>query len=317
MESLYSIPPLRMARIMCELRPEGLVSIAVEQRGNLLRGAFGTLFRRLVCVPACSDAAHCPRHGTCPHELLFAPRWPSGAHVGLESPPRAFLFRPPLDPDPCFTASRPLRFELRLFGEAISTAVLFLRTFQLLADRRVADRRIHLDSAYALDWSGSPCAELVRGGQLTGAHPLALDFASFFGDWNCSGATTIQFLTPTWLRENGHDLHVPTYSAMTCRIRDRISMLCRLYEGKEWNANFAAIGQAAALTTAGDWNGGWVTYPRISTRTGEEMPLGGFRGAVTWQDIDPRLLPLLRMGEEIHVGRQVVWGHGRYRLQST
>lgn len=337
MESLYSVPPLRMGRVLCELRPEGLVSIAVEERGNLLRGAFGTLFRRLVCDPACSDAAHCPRNGTCPHELLFSPRWPAGTKVGLSSPPRAFLFRPPLDTDPCFTVSRPLRFELRLFGEAISTASLFLRTFQLLADSRVADRRMHLASAYALDWNGNPCAELVRAGQLTGEQPPALDFAGIFSKEDRPTSATIEFLSPTWLREQARDpratlpalasppvvrnygaksrdLRVPTFPALVCHIRDRISMLCRLYEGRQWQASFTAIGHAASQAVAGDWEGRWVTYPRISTRTGEEMPLAGFRGTVTCQGIDPRLWSLLRIGEEIHVGRQVVWGHGWFRV---
>jgi hypothetical protein len=317
MESLCSVPPLRMARVLCELSPEGLISIAVEERGNLLRGAFGTLFRRLVCDPACHDAEHCPRAGTCPHELLFAPKWPAGAPLGLESPPRAFLFRPPLGPDPCFTASRPLRFELRLFGEAISTAALFLRTFQLLGTSRVADRRIHLASAHALDWSGKPSAELVRDGQPTGEQPPALDFANFFHEEDRADAASIEFLAPTWLREKGRDLRVPTFSALVSRIRDRISMLCRLYEGQEWQAAFSDIGQAACQATVCDWEGGWVQSPRTSTRTGEEMPLAGFRGTITCQGIDPRLWPLLRIGEEIHVGRQVVWGHGQYRIRSA
>jgi hypothetical protein len=315
METLYSIPPLRMARFFCELRPEVVVTIPVEERGNLLRGAFGTLFRRLVCDPACDDAAHCPRNGSCPHELLFAPKWPAGARFGLETPPRAFLFRPSLDPDPCFTASRPLQFEVRLFGDAISTAALFLRTFQLLASNRVAGRRMNLASAYSLNWEGNPCAELVRNGQLTREQPLALGFASFFHEEGGPHAATIDFLTPTWLRENDRDLRVPTFPALICRIRDRIYMLCRLYEGQEWQAAFSDIGQVASQATVCDWEGGWVQSPRMSTRTGDEMPLGGFRGPVNFRGIDPRLWPLLRIGEEIHVGRQVVWGHGLYRIR--
>jgi hypothetical protein len=317
MENLYSVPPLRMARVYCELRPEGVVTIPVEERGNLLRGAFGTLFRRLVCDPACDDAAHCPRNGSCPHELLFAPKWPAGARFGLETPPRAFLFQPSLDPDPCFTASHPLQFEVRLFGDAISTTSLFLRTFQLLASNGVVGRRMHLVSAFGLDWEGNPSAELVRGGQLTREQPLALDFTRFFSDQQEPDEATIEFLTPTWLRENGHDLKEPKLRAMVCRIRDRIAMLSYLYEGQEWQADREAIGQAARQSTVFDWKGGWVQSPRMSTRTGEEMPLGGFRGTVNFKGIDPRLWSLLRIGAEIHVGRQVVWGHGLYRIRNT
>jgi hypothetical protein len=94
-------------------------------------------------------------------------------------------------------------------------------------------------------------------------------------------------------------------------------MLCRLYEELEWQAGFAAIGQAADKATVCDWEGGWVEYSRPSTRTDEEMPLAGFRGTISCKGIDPRLWPLLRIGEEIHVGRQVVWGHGLFQISST
>jgi hypothetical protein len=150
---------------------------------------------------------------------------------------------------------------------------------------------------------------------LTREQPLALGFASFFHEEGGPHAATIDFLTPTWLRENDRDLRVPTFPALICRIRDRISMLCRLYEGQEWQAAFSDIGQVASQATVCDWEGGWVQSPRMSTRTGDEMPLGGFRGPVNFRGIDPRLWPLLRIGEEIHVGRQVVWGHGLYRIR--
>jgi hypothetical protein len=315
MESLYSIPSLRMARVQCELRPEGVVSIAVEQRGNLLRGSFGDCFRRLVCDPECRGYAECPRKGSCPHELLFAPKWPAGAPLGLGTPPRGYLFRPLLDADPCFTATRPLIFELRLFGEAIKTVGMFLHAFQLLARNGIADRRMHLVTAYSLDWDGNLCAELVRDGQVTREQPRALEFASFFRDEGGPDEATIEFLTPTWLRENGRDVRVPTFSALMCRLRDRISMLCQLYERQEWLAEFAAIGHAASHATVTDWEGHWVEHSRDSTRTGEEMPLGGFLGSITCRGIDPGLWAMLRIGEEIHVGREVVWGHGRYGIR--
>jgi hypothetical protein len=302
---------------MCELRPEGLVSIAVEQRGNLLRGAFGTHFRSLVCDPACNGYADCPRKGSCPHELLFAPKWPAGARIGLGTPPRAYLFRPPLDPNPCFTSSRPLRFEVRMFGEAISTASLFLRTFQLLASNGIADRRMHLISAHSLDWNDNPCAELVRAGRLTREQPLVLNFASFFREEGGPDEATIEFLSPTLLNMKGEDPKEPAFSALICRLSDRIDWLCQFYEGQKWQARFSAIKQASIGTTKTKLGGGWKEISRISNRTDEEMPLNGFQGTITYHGVDPRLWAMLRIGAEIHVGGKVVWGHGRYRVDGS
>lgn len=340
-ENLYSIPPLRMARIACELRPEGVITIPVEQRGNLLRGTFGALFRKLVCDPICNDVANCPRHGTCPHELLFAPKDQTGPRSRPNAPPRAYLFRPPLDPESCFSTSHPLRFELRLFGDGIATASLFLRTFQLMSQSRDPARRVHLDSAYTLDWNDAPCAELVRAGQLTGEQPQALDFSGFFNEEISPDGASIEFLSPMWLREKpaepaggerapkirpgicerqrerSQDLRVPTFPALIRHVRDRVSDLCRLYERKLWDPRGTDIEEAARRAERVDWDGRWTKFNRDSTRTDEEMPLQGFVGTISCRGIDPRLWPLLRIGQEVHAGREVVWGHGLYRARAN
>jgi len=313
METLYSVPPLRMARVACELRPEGILRIPVDERGNLLRGAFGELFRRLVCDPACESYENCPRAGACPHHLLFAPRWEAGAQFGLETPPRAFLFCNMLDPDPEFSPDRSLRFELRLFGNAIEAAHLFLQAFALWSGHGDTKRRVRLTSAFALDWEGRACCQLVEDGHLTGMGAVPLGFDRCFTGQAEGSTATIDCLTPMWLKERGQDVRVPTIAVLVKRIRDRLSMLCSFHERIKWDALFAEIGERAEKAENLEYEGEWVHRSRFSSRTDKAMPMGGFVGKVRCGGIDPVLWPLLRIGEEIHAGRFAVWGHGRYR----
>ena len=316
-QPLFSIPPLRIARLLFELRPTGPLHLPLEQRGNVLRGAFGRVFQRAVCDPDCPGARSCTRRDSCAYARLFEPRWEEGAQFGAEDAPRPFVFRPSLNSDPDFGPHRPLLFELRLFGEAISAAEHFVHAFQLLADTGLADRSVHLESVDMIDWMGQPHVSLVR--EVHTAHvpaPLVLSLEQPCAAPVLTASTVaVDFATPTWLRENGRDLRVPTFTGLVQRVRDRTSTLCQIYGKCEWQADFRAISNAAARATTVDWEGGWAQHHRTSTRTGQRMPMAGFRGTVVFSGVDQRLWPLLLIGQEIHVGRHTAWGHGWYRVQ--
>jgi hypothetical protein len=315
MGNIYSVPPLRVARLMVELRPEQPLHLPLEHRGNVLRGAFGRIFQRQVCDPDCPGAATCLRREDCPYAQIFEPRWPDGASFGMETAPRGFLFRPPLSSDPEFGPHRAVRFELRLFGKGIEYAEHFLRAFRLFSQFGLADRAVHLRSVIALDWSGRTLASLVADGQPTNSRAVPLTLTGFFSEHIQVSEAAIEFVTPTWLREQGHDLRVPTFSGLVQRVRDRISMLSRIHEKAEWQADFRAIGQLADQAVTVDWDGRWVKPGRTSTRTGQTMPLGGFVGFVHCSGVDAALWPLLQMGQEVHAGRHAVWGQGWFRIQ--
>ncbi|HEX2725770.1 MAG TPA: hypothetical protein VHN20_08130, partial [Beijerinckiaceae bacterium] len=60
--------------------------------GNILRGAFGVIFRKLACVPHCTDARTCSLRAVCAYPRLFEPVAPDGPS-GMNDAPRPFVFR--------------------------------------------------------------------------------------------------------------------------------------------------------------------------------------------------------------------------------
>ena len=46
------------------------------------------------------------------------------------------------------------------------------------------------------------------------------------------------------------------------------------------------------------------------------MPLGGFVGEITYAGNLEALLPLLMLGELVHVGKATVLGHGKYVVEA-
>jgi hypothetical protein len=312
---LFEAPKLRMVRLRFELAPESPLHLPLEERGNVLRGAFGTVFRQTVCTPDCSGAVKCPRRETCAYAMLFEPGWRAGAaRFGVGDAPRPFVFRPPLDPNPHFGRERPLFFELRLFGQAIEVAQFFIHAFQALALVGFQGRRVHLASVYSLDWDDTLDKALVLDGATTRNLPLILGFEELCGKRCLVGPLRIDFLTPTWLRHAGADQRVPSPEALIYRIRDRLSFLSLIYEGREWQADYGSIGKLARQIHLSYAEGGWAELSRRSTRTGQVMPMSGFVGTAIYENLPPALWPLLVVGQEIHVGRFAVWGNGAYSL---
>jgi len=311
---MLPIAPLRIVRLLIELRTESPLLLPLEQRGNALRGAFGRIFQRQVCEPDCPGTATCSRREECPYAQLFEPRWPDGARHPAEAAPRGFLFRPPLGRDPEFGPKRPLRFELRLFGRAIESTEYFLRTFRLFAHHGLADQPVGLCSAETLDWAGASRGALVQDGCFTNLLPHVLGFEPLAGA-SPPCTAVLRFVTPVCLKHERRELRVPTLVGLATRVYSRLRDLSRFYEGHEWQLDFSAVNAGASVTRMLDWDGRWVEWGRTSTRTGQTMPMSGYLGTVAYSGISPELWSLLRVGQEIHAGSHTVWGHGWYSLQ--
>lgn len=135
---LFDTPPLHLLRLGFELRPKRPMYMSVEERGNALRGGFGTAFRKLVCDPSCPGPVACPNRRQCAYASLFEPVWPEAAsRLGTLDVPRPFIFRPSLSSNSEFNSTRLLRFELRLMGQAACHHEFFVRAFRHLADAEV------------------------------------------------------------------------------------------------------------------------------------------------------------------------------------
>jgi hypothetical protein len=193
-------------------------------------------------------------------------------------------------------------------------APIFIDVFRRLASTGLADREVELVSVLSLDWKGTSANILFEGGQPTDAAPLTLDFARLLDAPAPAGSARLEFITPTLLKDHGTELRVPTFGALMRRLRDRVSLLCFVWEGTEWQADYRAIGDLAEGATLVVQDGGWNVHERHSTRTRRTMPVEGFRGCVAYDSVHPDLWPLLRIGQELHVGQHVVWGNGHYRV---
>ena len=116
----------------------------------------------------------------------------------------------------------------------------------------------------------------------------------------------VLFMTPTELK--GADR--PEFGVLFARIRDRISTLRSLYGAGPLSIDFAAMGERAARVQMTRCELGHVPLERLSRRSGQRHPLGGFVGVAEYQGELAEFVPYLEAARWTGVGRQTVWGKG-------
>jgi len=123
----------------------------------------------------------------------------------------------------------------------------------------------------------------------------------------------VEFLTPTELKPLAPPGQLPPFEILMARLRDRISGLRSCYGPGPLEMDFRGMAERAAQVRAVRGRLDWVDSERVSGRTGQQHPLGGFTGAVEYEGEVGEFVPWLGAGFYTGVGRQTVWGKGVIR----
>ncbi len=318
-------------------------SIREADLGNVLRGAFGVVFRKLVCPPNwfSNDCAPCPLYSQCPYGQVFRPT-PSGDATRMRKQadlPRPFVIRPQQNGDMIVSEEREnhvLKFGLVLFGKAIDALPNFMVTLNELGKVGMGPSRtpfsitsVHsvIPGTSAFESLYDPTSNQMRRPErlIDKKHLLGLE------PMNSDLQRELDFQTPTLLRTGSgvapdgrriaarEIVGAPPFGVLIRRLRDRLSSLCAFFAEEEWHRDdFSELGRLADEVELLDETTAWQHRSRRSSRTGQSHELSGFTGKATYrfpsQSHLSSLLPLIRYGELIHVGKNVVWGNGRIEL---
>jgi hypothetical protein len=279
---------MNLARLRLHFRAASPIFFAPGKAGNMLRGAFGSAFRSVACVPSCTDAKTCAIRADCPYARIFEPIALRSGPSGLSDHPRPFVFRAShLDG---LTIDQ-FWFDIHLFQEGDSK--YFVQAFERLAQQGLGPHRIP--------------ASLTK----TDLCPFELTFKAPIEPVNHA---RVQFRTPTELKSGNQLAARPEFGILLARIRDRISTLSALYGDGPLNLEFDALGARAQKVQMIRCDLEQVHATRTSSRTGQTHALGGFIGEAEYQGDLAEFVPFLRAAQFTGVGRQTTWGKGEIRL---
>ena len=284
--------------------------------GNILRGAFGTAFKRIACVPECRDARVCSRRAECHYARVFEPASAGVGPSGLAEQPRPFVLRAAHLDGCMIDAGRKFHFDLHLFNVADPGPDYFVGVFAELARQGLGPQRGRacLDSVWQLDRSREPLHRIYEASRAENHNPVPPLSLSLSAGPERVNEVAVEFTTPTELKAGDQIAARPEFAILFARIRDRISTLRALYGAGPLDIDFKGLGERASRIRMPRCELERVSVNRTSSRTGQTHSLGGFVGRAEYEGDLTEFLPYLEAAEWTGVGRQTVWGKGAIRV---
>jgi len=304
-------------RFRFQFRSAGTLYFPPHKSGNIVRGAFGTIFRKLVCMPDCRDAKRCDVRTTCPYACVFEPQ---AVHregpSGFADWPRSFVFRAAHLDGQTIRIGEDFHFDVHIFDANDPSLQYFVLAFAQLARGGIGPGRglAELAAVDQLDLAGATVERVFDGhrfqlGEL--AAPIRVDLHE---PQSPVDRARVRFVTPTELKSEHKLADRPEFGILFGRLRDRVSTLRTLYGAGPLDIDFRAMGDRAAAVRLTRCELKRTEADRLSTRSGQRHPLGGFVGEVEYQGELDEFMAYLRLGRWVGVGRQTVWGKGEINV---
>ena len=292
-------------------------------KGSTLRGGFGHVFKRTVCFQKDMETCDaCLLKNNCPYGYIFETSPPTDAKVlrTYSDVPLPFVIEPPLDRRTHYQPGDLLEFGLVLVGKAINYLPYFVVVFGELGRVGIGRER----GKYVLQ-------RIVAVNPLDGTEALAYDGVDVIvGDQDLSVGyaeveararelpderVTANFLTPTRLKHSGRLAQEgPPFHVLIRAILRRVSSLSYFHCGEKWEVDYRGIIEAAKEVRLAEARTGWVDWERYSRRQQQRMNLGGLVGQAAYEGELRPFLPLLILGQLVHVGKACVFGNGWYEI---
>lgn len=322
------------------LIPETTLKMPRFNKGNILRGAFGSSLKRIVCViDKGSKCNECILNMKCAYTLIFDPIGINPAKR-LQNVPRGYVLKPPLEEEIEYSYIRPLSFEIVLIGDRINYLPYVIVTINELGKTGIGLNRgkFSLNDISIIPFN-PPLAkggwgDFIKNGVsesiydnksntvkniqklITGKE--LLEYASKMNQH----IITLQFLTPTRIKYNptgekgkSEVVRIPEFHHIIRRLRDRINALSVAYCGGPIDADFKGIAESAMKVMTKNVNLRWIEIKRKSKTQPIKHDQSGFVGKITFEGDLREFLPLIVLGEYVHVGEDAVFGNGWYRIQ--
>lgn len=288
---------------------------------NMIRGTFEMSFRRLVCHDVSLECRDCPLVLECPYPAVFRPAPPPGSErlSRQQDLPRPFVFEPPLDGRDELLRGDRFILGLSLFGSANRWLPYFVVALRALAERGLGPTRGRLRLVEIDAETGAGPLRVFEDREavvrLSGEGFRVADLVTN-GDGNAR-RVRVRFLTPTTLKRDGRLVERPSFADLVCRIRDRLSSLAAFFGDGPIEMDFAGVTRAAGEVETIACDTAWERRTRRSSRTGHVHETSGFVGEAVYEGGLGRWMPLLRLGEVLHVGKYAVWGNGRVQVEGV
>ncbi len=294
-------------------------------KGGTFRGAFGQTFAQTVCLYRRNQCEKgCPIKEQCAYYYIFeTPNNGELPEFVSEKAPRPFVIEPPHTSRQFYRPGEPFRMDLIILGKAIDYLPYFIYCFDRMGETRGVGKwtrdgygRYFLEKVTQVTGGEENLIytdqEIFTGNLTRTEAPLAENGHTESGDF-----LKITFLTPTRIKHHQvlveKDRRQPLTFPMLLNDICWRSYLLMFFHHQRNLPPYEKL--AAPELEVVDKQLKWRDWDRWTNRGRTKVRTGGFVGEIVFQGQWQPFYPLLKLGGNLHIGKQTTFGMGQFRVE--
>lgn len=298
-----------------------------EYKGSAFRGAFAWVFRQTVCVTKQKTCENCILRAQCCYFKFFETELNGDKPAflkGVRKLPHPFIIHPPLESRRTYHKDDILNVGLTVFGDAINYFPYFVYTFQQMGFNGISEgkKKFALERVSLIGIEGNmtevfSCQDssylINKFAPVTSSEILSKAKVRISSD-----RMLLRFQTPVRLQKDGKVIsgkdNIDVRMIISLLERRAVSLSYFYCGGQIPECNLFIVNENLEIA---ENKLEFYNWSRFSNRQKREIDMSGFTGELTLSGDIGYFIPLLALGEYIHLGKNTVFGLGKYLIHSV
>jgi len=285
-----------------------------DYSGSMLRGAFGHGLRSLACMTQMSNCNACLLQHQCAYAQIF--ETPVPKKTGLQqfsAIPKPFIIEPRMMGGQLILADELFQFNMVLIGDkAIALLPFIIEAWKQALQRGLGKQNVtaQLNTVYFQEAVQGKKHCVYQAGTSKLDRPIEAPKLSL----EIKNSITCHFITPLSIQKKGQILMQDiTAKDFLMALLRRYYLLDEFY-GEHYQApDFSVLAkQAESIQCVSDFTP--YQWQRYSSRQKQAMVFKGIIGQLTLSGELAVFLPMLYLGQWLHVGNKTTFGMGHYKI---
>lgn len=275
-----------------------------DYHGSMLRGFFGHSLKNMVCKVRDIECKDCFLKNDCIYPYIFETLRTDECNImkNANNLPHPYIFEPE-----SFDGEN-LYFSLILIGKSVNYISYIIYSFMKgYLGKKNQDfylKKVEYETKNGLTEIYNNNDKILK----KNFSPLTLKDL----DYTISDEIKINFLTTTRIKFNGTYSNDLDFSTFIKNLSRRLVLLSYIHSNSE--NLLKSIAENSDKIRVIDKNLNFSSIKRFSNRQNKSMDFYGFKGDVTFKGDLDKFLPLIALGEILHVGNCTTFGLGKYSL---
>lgn len=288
-------------------------------KGSALRGGFGNIFKKIVCMNNKRECDKCVLQEKCVYSYIFETSLPQNlkekSKFKIKRPPHPYVLEPPLASKIEYNHNEELIFNLILIGYGIEYLPYFIFVFEELGRRGIGKGRGKYELIGVDNEEGE---RIYESGKLSDNFKInslqdIINKCNFTESKNYQ-QIKIKFLTPARIVLGGELTTKIDFNLFIINLLRRISWLSIVHCDGELEFNHKNFISYTDGIKTKERDIKWYDWERYSSKQDTRMKLGGFMGSIIFEGDLKEFFPFIKLGEYTHIGKQTSFGLGKYEI---